>query len=240
MVCDQQIAERAIVLTVALGTMLTLLNSTMIVAALPEVMVEFSAGVFSVGCLVTAYLIVMASLQLVAGKLGDRLGRRRIMLGGLAYFGIASLGAAMASSLPMLFFRVQQAIAGAAVLPNGAALVREVVPLSRRSPGRRHGSTAWRATRRDRRLACHLLRQPTAHLDGFAVRATSNPSRTGARDQPPVRPDGSGSIVCHIARSGRASDPGPLGRHCRAADARRDHTRRRRRGALPLARISPP
>jgi hypothetical protein len=43
----------------------------------------------------------MASLQLVAGKLGDRVGRRRIMLGGLAYFGISSLGAAMASSLPL-------------------------------------------------------------------------------------------------------------------------------------------
>ncbi len=104
MVSDQRIAERAILLTVALGTMLAPLNSTMIVVALPEVMFEFSAGVFSVGWLVTAYLIVMASLQLVAGKLGDRLGRRRIMLVGLAYFGIASLGAAMASSLPMLFF----------------------------------------------------------------------------------------------------------------------------------------
>ncbi len=136
MVSDQRIAERAILLTVALGTMLAPLNSTMIVVALPEVMLEFSAGVYSVGWLVTAYLIVMASLQLVAGKLGDRLGRRHIMLVGLAYFGIASLGAAMASSLPMLFFfRVQQAIAGAVVLPNGAALVREVVPLSRRAGG---------------------------------------------------------------------------------------------------------
>lgn len=120
MVSDQWIAERAIILTVALGTMLAPLGSAMIVVALPELRVEFSAGVFSVGWPVTAHLIAMASLQLVAGKLGDRLGRRRIMLGDLACFGIASLGAAIAStSCPCSFFRVQKAVAGAVVLPIG-------------------------------------------------------------------------------------------------------------------------
>lgn len=127
-------AERAVVITVALATTLAPLNSTMIAVALPHVMREFGADVASAGWLVTAYLIAMASLQPVAGKLGDRLGRRRLVLGGVAYFGLASLGAAVASSLTMLlFFRVQQAIAGAIALPNGAALVREVVPVERRA-----------------------------------------------------------------------------------------------------------
>jgi MFS family permease len=119
MVSDQRIAERTILLAVALGTMLAPLNSTMIAVVLPEVMLEFSADVFSAGWLVTSYLIVMASLQPAAGKLGDRLGRRRLILGGLAYFGLAPLGATMATSLPLLLlFRVQQAIAGAVMLPN--------------------------------------------------------------------------------------------------------------------------
>jgi len=127
-------SERAAVLTVALATMLAPLNSTMIAVALPHVITEFGADVASAGWLVTAYLIAMAALQPVAGKLGDRLGRRRLILGGVAWFGLVSLGAAMASSLPaLLFFRVQQAIAGAIALPNGAALLREVVPAERRA-----------------------------------------------------------------------------------------------------------
>lgn len=127
-------SERAVLITVALGTTLAPLNSTMIAVALPHIMKEFGADVAGAGWLVTAYLIAMASLQPVAGKLGDRLGRRRLILGGIAWFGLASLGAAAASSLPMLlFFRVQQAIAGAIALPNGAALVREVVPVERRA-----------------------------------------------------------------------------------------------------------
>ena len=126
-------AERAAVITVALATMLAPLNSTMIAVALPHVIAEFGADMASAGWLVTAYLITMASLQPVAGKLGDRLGRRPLILGGVAYFGLASLGAATASSLSaLLFFRVQQAIAGAVALPNGAALVRELVPADRR------------------------------------------------------------------------------------------------------------
>ena len=121
--------ERVAVIAVALTTMLAPLNSTMIAVALPNVMTEFGADVASVGWLVTSYLIAMAALQPVAGKLGDRLGRRRLILGGVAWFGVASLGAATASSLfTLLFFRVQQAVAGAIALPNGAALLREVVP----------------------------------------------------------------------------------------------------------------
>src|SRR5690606_7445113 len=76
----------------------------------------------------------MASLQPVAGKLGDRLGRRRLILGGLTYFGLVSLAAALAPNLVLLlFFRIQQAIAGALVFPNGAALLRDVVPAQRRA-----------------------------------------------------------------------------------------------------------
>ena len=67
--------------------MLAPLNSTMIAVALPDVMDDFDVGVASAGWLITAYLAAMASLQPVAGKLGDRLGRRRLVLGGLLAFG---------------------------------------------------------------------------------------------------------------------------------------------------------
>jgi EmrB/QacA subfamily drug resistance transporter len=127
------LAEQLVVVTVALGTMLAPLNSTMIAVALPGVMDDFDVGLASAGWLVTAYLIVMASLQPVAGKIGDRAGRRRLVLGGLTFFGLASRGAAIAPNLWLLLgFRILQAVAGALIAPNGVALVREVVPEARR------------------------------------------------------------------------------------------------------------
>ena len=126
--------ETTILITVALATMLAPLNSTMIGVALPQIMREFTTDLSAGSWLVIAYLITMASLQPVGGKLGDRLGRRPLIIGGLIYFGIASLGAAFASSLTeLLVFRVQQGIAGAIALPNGMALMREIVPAERRA-----------------------------------------------------------------------------------------------------------
>jgi EmrB/QacA subfamily drug resistance transporter len=126
--------ELGVMVTVALATMLAPLNSTMIAVALPQVIREFGVDVAAAGWLVTAYLIAMASLQPVAGKLGDRWGRRRLILGGVASFGLASIGAALSSSFAsLLFFRVLQAVSGAIALPNGAALLREVVPAERRA-----------------------------------------------------------------------------------------------------------
>ena len=113
--------------------MLAPLNSTMIAVALPEIMVEFDVGVAQASWLVTGYLVAMASLQPLGGKIGDRLGRRPLVLGGLAFFGLASLGASAAPNLSIvLLFRVLQAAAGALIIPNGLALAREVVPESRR------------------------------------------------------------------------------------------------------------
>lgn len=126
--------ERLLLIMAALATSLAPLNSTMIVVALPSIIAEFDANIAVVGWLVTGYLIAMASLQPVAGKLGDRFGRRRLILAGLLYFGLVSLGATIAPNLPLLIlFRIQQGVAGALVFPNATALLRDVVPAERRA-----------------------------------------------------------------------------------------------------------
>jgi MFS family permease len=104
----------------------------MIAVALPRIVGDLDTTLGSASWLVTAYLIAMASLQPVGGKLGDRLGRRPLLLAGLTWFAAASLGAAAADSLPLLVaFRVQQAVAGALFFPNAMALLRETVPAAR-------------------------------------------------------------------------------------------------------------
>jgi EmrB/QacA subfamily drug resistance transporter len=115
----------AFVFAVALGNLLVPLNSTMIVVALPLIGRDLGADHVTLAWLVTSYLIAMASLQPIAGRLGDRFGRRRFMLGALMYFIVASVGAALAPNLLVLVaFRLQQALAAAAIVPNSLALLR--------------------------------------------------------------------------------------------------------------------
>jgi EmrB/QacA subfamily drug resistance transporter len=124
---------RFLATSVAISNLLVPLNSTMIVVALPQVARDLGVDVSATAWIVTSYLIAMASLQPIGGRIGDRFGRRRIMLGALVYFAAASVGAALASSLLLLaFFRLNQAIAASALAPNGVGLLREVVPAGRR------------------------------------------------------------------------------------------------------------
>jgi MFS family permease len=117
--------ERAVLATVALAALLVPLNSTMIAVALPRLVDDLGTSLTSASWLVTSYLIAMAAVQPVAGKLGDRFGRRPLVLGGLAWVAVAAAGAAAADGLGLLVaFRLQQAVAGALFFPNAMALLR--------------------------------------------------------------------------------------------------------------------
>src|SRR5918912_4260515 len=126
-------SERALIACVGLATMLLPLNSTMIAVALPDVADDFDTSAGSASWLVSSYLIAMASLQPLAGKLGDRVGRRVLVVGGLVAFAVASALAPLAPSLVVLAIcRLGQASSGALVFPNAIALVRERLPAERR------------------------------------------------------------------------------------------------------------
>ena len=114
------------------GVILAPLNSTMLVVALPSIQDQFGLGHVALGWLVSAYLITMAVAQPLGGQLGDHIGRRRLFRLGLVGFLIASISAALAPTYPLLLaFRLAQAAAGALLIPNARAMLREAVPVLR-------------------------------------------------------------------------------------------------------------
>jgi MFS family permease len=70
------LSDRAVLVTIALATMLAPLNSTMIAVALPELLADFNRSLAWGSWIVTSYLVAMAAIQPLGGSLGDRYGRR--------------------------------------------------------------------------------------------------------------------------------------------------------------------
>ncbi len=121
-----------LLLTVSLGGVLAPLNSTMLAVALPELRNDFNVGHAEIAWLVSAYLIAMAVAQPLGGRLGDQLGRATVFRVGLVAFLVLSLACAAAPTFPLLILvRTGQALIGAAVIPNGMAMIRESLPADR-------------------------------------------------------------------------------------------------------------
>lgn len=118
---------------IAMGSILSPLNSTMLAVALPSVMDEFSVDAATVASLVTLYLASVAITLPASGSIGDRFGHRPSFLVGVVGFAAASLLAATAASFAVLAAsRVLQAISGALVSTSSTALIRAEAPPDRR------------------------------------------------------------------------------------------------------------
>ncbi len=137
--------ERKLLLAACLATTLVPLSSTMVAVALPDLRQDFDLSVAAAVWLVNAYLVVTAAAQLMAGGLGDRLGRRRLAIVGVAGFGVFAALAAAAPVYPAaIAARCLQAAFGAMAIVNTAAAVRAAVPAGRR--GRAFGMVGASAT----------------------------------------------------------------------------------------------
>src|SRR5436305_6199658 len=116
----------AIVLT---ATFFSVMNSTMVNAALPTIMSSFDIGIETSIWLYTGYTLPYAVSMPLLGRLGDRVGAKRVFLVGLVGFMVASLLCSAAWSFPsLLAFRVLQALRAAAVIPNALVLITPALP----------------------------------------------------------------------------------------------------------------
>src|SRR4051812_468618 len=116
----------------SLSALLSSLGTSSANVALPALVQAFDASFQAVQWVVLSYLLAMTMLVVVAGRLGDLFGRRRLLVAGLALFTGASLLCAVAPTLPFLVAaRAAQGLGAAAMTALAMALVAETMPAAR-------------------------------------------------------------------------------------------------------------
>ncbi|UZN04870.1 DHA2 family efflux MFS transporter permease subunit [Cellulomonas sp. S1-8] len=110
------------------------LDNLVMTTALPVLRTELSASLEQLQWMVNAYTLAFASLMIAAATLGDRWGRRRVFVGGIAVFALASVASALATTAEMLIAaRAVQGAGAAAVMPLSLTLLAAAVPAARRA-----------------------------------------------------------------------------------------------------------
>jgi EmrB/QacA subfamily drug resistance transporter len=113
-----------VIATTCIGAFIGQLDASIVQLTLPTLESEFAATLTSVSWVSIAYLIAMASILPVFGRIAEIFGRKLLYLVGYALFGVASLLCGFASDLPMLIaFRVLQGIGGALLGANSIAIL---------------------------------------------------------------------------------------------------------------------
>ncbi|WP_206953400.1 MFS transporter [Trinickia acidisoli] len=117
------------IVVIALGITLAVLDGAIANVALPTIARDLHASAASSIWVVNAYQLSVTISLLPLASLGDRIGYRRVYIPGLALFTVASLGCALANSLPELaLVRVVQGFGAAGIMSVNTALVRTIYP----------------------------------------------------------------------------------------------------------------
>ncbi|MFJ7586817.1 MFS transporter [Streptomyces sp. NPDC097617] len=126
------------------GAQFTVMLATSIVnVALPQIRDGVGLSDNGTTWVVNAYGLAFGALLLAGGRAADLVGRRRVLLAGIAVFGAASLAAGLATSSPVLIAaRAVQGLGAAAIAPAALALVMDLFPPG---PGRGRALGVWGA-----------------------------------------------------------------------------------------------
>jgi MFS family permease len=152
--------QRWVLALTSTASLMILLDGLVVTTALHVIALDLHASIADLEWTVNAYTLPFAVLLLAGAALGERYGRRRVLVGGLALFGMASAGFALAPSLGWLIAtRAIQGVGAAAVAPAALSVLSaafgpqqrpRALDCSHRSPGWPHSggrSSAERSCR---------------------------------------------------------------------------------------------
>ncbi len=118
-----------LVVALSLSSFVMLLDLTIVSVAIPTIEARFGVSTAALQWLINAYTLCLATLMMAAGWAGDRFGRKRVFVGGLAAFVAGSILCAAAPSYGALIAgRVVQGVAAAAVIPGSLSILSQAFP----------------------------------------------------------------------------------------------------------------
>ncbi|MFC9789937.1 DHA2 family efflux MFS transporter permease subunit [Rhodococcus sp. NPDC127528] len=121
-------------LAASLPMFMATLDNLVMTSALPVIRADLNATVGQLQWFLNAYTLAFATLMLSAATLGDRWGRRRLFLYGIAVFTAASIASALSTTPAMLIAaRAVQGAGAAAIMPLSLTLLAGAVPASKRA-----------------------------------------------------------------------------------------------------------
>jgi EmrB/QacA subfamily drug resistance transporter len=127
--------EKVIVLlTMCFALAMAMLDNTVVNIALPTITSKLNATVSDLQWIIDGYVLAFASLLLTGGILGDRYGRKKMFLTGLAIFTLASLGCGLSGSGgQLIMFRALQGVGAALLMPGTLSILTVTFPPEERS-----------------------------------------------------------------------------------------------------------
>jgi EmrB/QacA subfamily drug resistance transporter len=125
------------------ATFMLLVDVTIVQVALPRIEVDLHASFTNLQWIIDAYALALSALILTCGTLADRIGRKRVFIGGLAIFTLASLVCGLSGTATVLILaRAVQGIGGAAMFATSLALIAQEFQGAERG----RAIAAWAAT----------------------------------------------------------------------------------------------
>jgi len=116
--------QRWVLATAILGSGMAFIDGTVVNVALPAIQNHLHATLHQVQWVVESYALLLAALLLLGGALGDRFGRRRIFVLGVAIFGVASVLCGLSRDVNQLIAaRAVQGVGAALLVPGSLALI---------------------------------------------------------------------------------------------------------------------
>lgn len=115
---------RWVMVSAILASAMAFIDSTALNVVLPSLQKSLNATGADLFWLLNAYLLMLASLILIGGSLGDKLGRKKIFLAGIFVFILGSAACGFAPTVLLLIvFRILQGIGGALMIPGSLSLI---------------------------------------------------------------------------------------------------------------------
>jgi EmrB/QacA subfamily drug resistance transporter len=128
--------HRGVLVAMCLSLVLVVASVSALNLALPDLAIDLSASNTSLTWIADAYTVALAALVLPLGAIGDRLGRRNVLIAGALVLGAAALAASFSgSTATLIVWRVVMGIGAAMIMPGTLSTITAAFPSEQRAKG---------------------------------------------------------------------------------------------------------